>query len=85
MPSDLLDYFKMIREFIASEEIKEKYKFVSPRIPQQKTDYDCGIFVMEFARNILFKKKITEAMVNDIDDIRKRIRNELLSKKLLFI
>ncbi len=72
-----------MRRFIKAQGINENYSLAIINEPQQRTEHDCGVFVMEFARNMLFniKDKFSQ---NDIKNIRKRIKQELTSRTLSF-
>ena len=72
-----------MRRFIKAQGINENYNLAIINEPQQGTEHDCGVFVMEFAKNMLFniKDKFSQ---NDIKNIRKRIKQELTSRTLSF-
>ena len=45
------EQYKGIRKFMAYQKINGAYKLEIPKVPQQETLNDCGVFVIEFARN----------------------------------
>ena len=81
-PSNYDNEINGIKEFMLSQGVKENYTVEIVKVPQQENNYDCAIFVMEFARKLLFKQKIDNSIKNNIDNIRKRIKEELTTKKL---
>ena len=82
--NDMSDIFKPINDFIMFQKLKKipPSKIEEVHCPQQDNDYDCGVFVMEFARTILhegngvFEQK-------DMPNIRKRIKEEIRNNRLV--
>ena len=69
-----------IRRFHKKVGCGEKYDFAIAIKPQQKTEIDCGVFVMEYGK----RKLLGEALKfdqSDIKNIRTRIKKELTTRK----
>ena len=66
---------------------KQQYKspsikiHIPPLIPSQDNDYDCGVFLLTFAKCILFKKAFNFSN-DDMLSIRDQIRTELENKHI---
>lgn len=67
---------------LLKELYKKKFTSKIEKVPQQRNQYDCGIFTMEYARRLLLNQDIngfTEAVV---PNFRQRIKKELQENKL---
>ena len=57
-------------------------EYYKDNFPLQGKSGDCGVFTMEFARNILFEGDFTQWSQSNIDEIRDRIVRELKTGQL---
>ena len=70
-----------IKKFLKAVGCKDKYSLSIVNKPQQNTEIDCGVFVMEYARCKLFGKPANFTQ-NDIKNIRSRIKQELMTRTI---
>jgi Ulp1 family protease len=74
-----LKYAKYVQKFLRFQGIKQGFRVTFPDVPKQDNFYDCGVFVLEYAKFIFDGRPIEAHSFNqrDVTEFRKEIRKAL--------